>query len=60
MSVNYIPALAKVLSSLTRGDLDSYAAEAQALALDKKASEIYDACGRWLEKKVPGYAELII
>lgn len=60
MSVNYIPALAKVLSSLTRGDLDSYAAEVQALAPEKKAAEIYDACGRWLERKVPGYSELVI
>ena len=60
MSVNYIPAIAKVLASLTRADLDEYAALAGSLAEERTAAGIYDACDAWLRAKIPDLAEMLI
>jgi phosphotransferase system enzyme I (PtsI) len=60
MSVNYIPAIAKVLASLTRADLDEYAALAGSLAGERTAAGIYSACDAWLRAKIPDLAEMLI
>jgi phosphotransferase system enzyme I (PtsI) len=58
MSLNYIPAMAKLLSSLTRADLDEYARLAEASSVECSAAGVYGACRTWLAEKVPGFTEI--
>ena len=57
MSATYIPAMAKILSSLTREDLDEYAKLPDTIPSCATAKEIFDACRAWMAAKVPNFEE---
>ena len=59
MSATYIPVMAKILSSLTRAELDEYASIPDSLPADSTCKDIIDACKNWMLKKIPQFAELI-
>ena len=58
MSAAYIPLMARLLSMLSRSDLDEYAALAESLSADSTASEVMDACRRWMREHVPDFDEM--
>lgn len=61
MSAGYIPAMAKVLSGLTRDDLAEYLALAEDLSgKGESAYAIRDALGRWMTEKLPEAADLVV
>lgn len=59
MSATYIPVMSKILSHLTRADLDDYAAVPDRLAIDATAQEIFEACRDWVAKKLPQFEDLL-
>ena len=61
MSAGYIPAMAKVLSGLTRDDLAEYLALAEDLSgKGESAYAIRAALGRWMPEKLPEAADLVV
>lgn len=60
MSATYIPVISKLLSRLTRADLDDYAATVEALGDDRTAHEIYTACKAWMTAKVPDLGNIVL
>ena len=59
MSATYIPVVSKILSSLTRADLDEYAKVPASLGRDATAAGIFAACREWMSAKLPGFADLL-
>ncbi len=59
MSATYIPAMVKVLSHLTRADLDEYAKVPDSMPRDSRADEIFARCRAWLVAKVPEVEEAL-
>ena len=59
MSATYIPAMVKVLSHLTRADLDEYAKIPDGMPRDSRADEIFARCRAWLVDKVPEVEEAL-
>ena len=53
MSASYIPVISRVLSSLTRADLDEYAGIPSTLPETATAAEIFEACRGWMSAKMP-------
>ena len=60
MSATYIPVVAKLLSKLTRADLDDYLATALAQGADKTGEEILDVCRDWMRRKIPDLDNIAI
>lgn len=60
MSATYIPVISKLLSRLTRADLDAYAAAVEALGDDLTAHEIYTACRTWMTAKIPDLDNIVL
>lgn len=60
MSASYIPLVSKLLSRLTRADLDDYAATIRALPDGLPAREVFDACRAWMLAKVPDLDNIVI
>ena len=59
MSATYIGVMSKVLSCLTRTDLDEYAAVPDALAPEATAKEIFLACRAWMQRRLPELSDLL-
>ena len=59
MSATYIPVISKILSRLTRAELDEYAKVPSSLAKDSTADEIFAACRAWMLAHLPDDAELL-
>ena len=59
MSATYIGVMSKVLSCLTRADLDEYAAVPDALAPEATAKEIFLACRAWMQRRLPELSDLL-
>ena len=59
MSATYIGVMSKVLSCLTRTDLDEYAAVPDALAPEATAKEIFLACRAWMQRWLPELSDLL-
>lgn len=59
MSATYIGVMSKVLSCLTRSDLDEYAKVPDTLAPDATAKEIFEACRVWMVRRLPEIADLL-
>lgn len=53
MSATYIPVVSKVLSNLSRKDLDEYARVPDSVPPGSTGAEIYAACRRWLAARLP-------
>ncbi len=59
MSATYIGVMSKVLSCLTRADLDEYAAVPDALPPEATAKEIFLACRAWMQRRLPELSDLL-
>ncbi len=60
MSSTYIPVMAKILSCLTRADLDAYAQVPHTMPLGATAQEIFDACHAWMVEKLPDLRDVFL
>ena len=60
MSATYIPVISKLLSRLTRADLDDYAKVAEAVGRDATARQVFDACRAWMEDKIPDLDNIVL
>lgn len=60
MSATYIPVVAKILSRLTREDLNEYAAFVRDLPGCSTSQQVVDACTGWLHGKIPDLEEFLI
>lgn len=60
MSATYIPVISKVLSKLTRDDLNDYRDAILALGRDKTGEEILDACRDFLQQRIPDFNNIVI
>ncbi|MBQ3287826.1 MAG: phosphoenolpyruvate--protein phosphotransferase [Kiritimatiellae bacterium] len=53
MSATYIPVISKLLSRLTRDDLDGYLSAVEAMGDGATGREIMDCCRRWMLAHIP-------
>ena len=60
MSASYIPVLSKLLSRLSRADLDDYRRTVEEMGDDATADEIFARCNAWMESKIPDLGNIII
>lgn len=60
MSATYIPVIAKLLSRLTRADLDEYLKMTENLGVDVTGSETLDLCREWMRTKIPDLDNIIL
>ena len=60
MSATYIPVIAKLLSRLSRAELDEYRTMAESLPATQTAQETFDACYRWMKGKMPDLDEMML
>lgn len=60
MSATYMPVMTKLMSQLTQDDLNDYLAMVKSMPMDSTASEIYDACYKWMSSKIPDLESLLI
>ena len=60
MSATYIPVIAKLLSRLSRADLDEYRRLVESVSDDQTADEVFAACRRWMAGKIPDLDEVMI
>jgi len=60
MSATYIPLVSKLLSRLTRADLDDYLATVRAQPAGASAREIFDVCRAWMLAKIPDLDNIVI
>ena len=60
MSSGYIPVVSKLLSRLTRADLDDYAATVRALPPGLTSQEVFDACRAWMLSRIPDLDNIVI
>ena len=60
MSASYIPVVSKLLSRLTRADLDDYLATVRARPAGASAKEVFDLCHAWMKAKIPDLENIVI
>lgn len=60
MSATYIPLMAKLLSRLTRADLDDYRAAVEAMGDGATAAEILAVCENWLRARIPDLDNIVL
>ena len=60
MSATYIPVISKLLSRLSRAELDEYAKVPAELGDDVTAKEIFNACREWMSSKIPDLQNIIL
>ena len=60
MSATYIPVTSKLLSKLTRKDLDEYLHLVLDMGDDKTADEILEKCREWMHSKIPDLDNIVI
>ena len=60
MSASYIPLMAKLLSRLTRADLDDYLMAVEALGDGATAAEIQAACESWMRARIPDLDNIVL
>ena len=60
MSATYIPLMAKLLSRLTRADLDSYLKNVEAIGDGATAAEILAACETWMRDHIPDIDNIVL
>ena len=60
MSATYIPVIAKLLSRLSRADLDEYRRLVESVSDDQTADDVFAACRRWMAGKIPDLDEVMI
>ena len=60
MSATYIPVISKLLSRLTRADLDEYLAAAESMGDGATGRAVMDACRRWMVSRIPDFGNIAI
>ena len=60
MSATYIPVISKILSRLTRKDLDDYASFAAAQDPGTPALEMFELCRGFLEARIPDLDDILV
>ena len=60
MSSTYIPLMSKLLSKLTREDLDEYANVPDSMPPGSTAADVFDACHRFLASRIPNLDDILI
>ena len=60
MSATYIPVMSKLLSRLTRDDLDDYLRTVDGMGDDASGREIMDGCRRWMLAHIPDFGNIAI
>ena len=60
MSATYIPVISKILSRLTRRDLDDYAAFAASQDPGTPASEMFELCRGFLRDRIPDLDDILV
>ena len=60
MSATYIPVMSKILSRLTRGDLDDYIKMIEALPDESTAQSVLNECHDFLKSRIPDLDEINI
>ena len=60
MSSTYIPLISKILARLTKEDLDEYAKIPDSMPACSTASDVLDACHRFLESRIPNLDDILI
>ena len=60
MSATYIPVMAKVLSGLTRADLDEYAKVPDSMPHGSTAQDVFNACHDWIADRLPELRDSLI
>ena len=60
MSATYIPVISKILSRLTRKDLDDYAAFAAVQDPGTPASEMFELCRGFLQERIPDLDDILV
>lgn len=60
MSTNYIPVISKLLSRLSRSDLDDYLKTVESMGDDVTAAEVFDKCHQWMASKIPDLGNIVI
>ena len=60
MSATYIPVMSKLLSRLTRADLDECLSAVESMLGDNSAFEIYERARAWITEKIPDIDNIIL
>ena len=60
MPATYIPVISKLLSKLTRADLDEYAKTVENAGDDTTAEGIMDICREWMGSRIPDIANIVL
>ena len=60
MSAGYIPVLSKLLSRLTRAQLNDYSAHIRDLPPGLTAHQVFGACKAWMRKNIPDLDEILV
>jgi len=60
MPATYIPVISKLLSKLTRADLDEYAKAVEDVGDDTTAEGIMAVCREWMESRIPDLANIVL
>ena len=60
MSATYIPVISKLLSRLTRADLDEYLATAESMGDGATGRAVMEACRRWMVSRIPDFGNIAI
>lgn len=60
MSPTYIPVMSKLLSRLTREDLEDYRKRVEAVGDDVTGAEMLAVCRGWMEEKIPDFANIVL
>jgi len=60
MSATYIPVISKILSQLTRRDLDDYAAFAASQEPGTPSSEMFERCRGFLAERIPDLDDILV
>ena len=60
MSATYIPVISKLLSKLTRADLDEYLRTVESQGVDVTGEEMMAACRGWMRTKIPDLDNIVV
>lgn len=60
MSATYIPVISKLLSRLTRADLDAYVKMVDSVGSDVTNDEVLGKCREWMRMKIPDFDDIVL
>ena len=60
MSATYIPVISKLLSRLTRADLEAYVKMVESIGCDATGEEALEKCRAWMREKIPDFDDIVL